>query len=135
MPNAQRFHVDYLPEDDVINVTADGRNEYPDNPSTATPERLHSDDSGQALFIGPSPIASFLSQANSNIGQVMKDSRDSKIQKKAEASLADLSSTFAALGLRDGIEIRRNVQKQRRQSEVFFIPEKAEGEYMMKCMT
>ncbi|KAE8445521.1 hypothetical protein EG329_013284 [Mollisiaceae sp. DMI_Dod_QoI] len=100
--------------------------------SSPAPGRLLKDDTGQPFYIGPSPMATFLSQADSNIGKAMNDFRDAQLHRNAEDSLADLSSTFASVGFQDANEVRKNVQSLKRSNEIFFIPEKEEGLYLTK---
>lgn len=63
----------------------------------------------------------------------MNDVHDARLHKNAEDSLANLSSTFAAVGFHDPSEARRKARQFKRTNEVFFIPEKEEGMHLMEC--
>lgn len=82
---------------------------------------------GHALYIGPSPVASFLSQASNNTGTSKDTFPDPMLQSNAEESLTELSDTFAAIDFQDAADVRRNVRNFRRIREIFFIPGKEEG--------
>ncbi|CZR64472.1 uncharacterized protein PAC_14370 [Phialocephala subalpina] len=105
------------------------------NVETQAQGRLLKDETGHPFYIGPSPIATFLTQASSNISKVMNDVRDTRLHMNATDSLADLSSTFAAVGFHDPSEARKKVRSFKRANEPFFIPEKEEGIHLIKLFT
>jgi hypothetical protein len=95
-------------------------------------ETLLKDDHGRPFYIGPSPTASFLSQANKNIDQLRNKFLDQGFQTSAENSLSELSNTFAAVHFEDVSNVRMNVRMFRRSNEAFFIPGKEEGLEMIQ---
>ena len=94
-------------------------------------EKLLRDDSGQTFYLGPSPTASFLSQATSNVERVKDTFESFDLQSGAERGLSDLSDSFSAVGFEDASNIRANVKSFRRANEVFFIPRRDEGERLI----
>ena len=77
-------------------------------------------------------MASFLFQANNNIGQLKGKFWDKTFHTNAESSLFELSSTFAAVNFDGSSNVRTNMRNFRRNNEVFFIPEKEEGMMMIQ---
>lgn len=100
--------------------------------SECVAEELLSDGHGRSFYLGPSPTASFLSQATTNIGQLKGKFWDQNFQTNAESSLSELSKTFTAINFDESSSVRANVRTFRRNNEVFFIPEKDEGMMMMQ---
>jgi hypothetical protein len=101
----------------------------------AGPDKVLNDENGRSFYLGPSPMASLLSQANNDIHHLKDKFGDRNLQKSAEGSLSELSMTFAAINFEDASNIRTNVRNFRRSSEIFFIPEKEEGLRMIQSKT
>lgn len=118
-------------------LLADEEELYPDNgeQNETIHEKLLDYHDGQSFYIGPSPTASFMAQANSNIDKLKGKFCDQSFQKSAENSLSDLSNSFAAVNFDDGSTVQTSVRSFRRNNEVFFIPGREEGMRMMQSKT
>jgi hypothetical protein len=54
------------------------------------------------------------------------------LQSGAEKGLSELSDSFTAVNFADASNIRADVKSFRRANEVFFIPRKGEGEWLIE---